>query len=283
MYGPARWTAKHLAAVTDKVWPSPPGAVVLIYHRVGGGGASQIDLPVSDFDAQMERVADDALTLDDALDRLTGPEDEVQADVDAQGEQRDAGRSNPIVVTFDDGTADIVDHALPILVRWKVPAVIYVATDHIERGVPFPADGRPASWQALRDAMDTGFVTIGSHTHSHALLDRISPEAAATELDRSIELIEDRLGTPVRHFAYPKALLASPPVEAEVERRFVSAAIGGNRPNPVGATNPLRLNRTAVQTSDGPRFFERKIAGGMHLEESLRRIQNRRKYRGIST
>ena len=55
-----------------------------------------------------------------------------------------------------------------------------------------------------------------------------------------------------------------------VRRRFVSAALGGCRPNPYRGADPYRLFRSPVQASDGMRFFRRKVAGGMALEESLR-------------
>jgi peptidoglycan/xylan/chitin deacetylase (PgdA/CDA1 family) len=125
----------------------------------------------------------------------------------------------------------------------------------------------------------TGLVTFGSHTHGHLLLDRLPPAQAADELDRSRTLIEDQVGAPARHFAYPKAVAPSPEVEPLVRERFRSAALGGNRPNPYGGTDVHRLTRTAVQVSDGNEYFVRKARGGMALEDSIRRAVNRVRYR----
>ena len=111
-------------------------------------------------------------------------------------------------------------------------------------------------------------ATIGSHTHTHALLDRADGPAAAAEVDRSIELIGERLATSCRHFAYPKALLGSPEAEAVVRSRFASAAIGGSTANVVGRTDVHRIARTPIQVSDGLRWFRRKNRGGMRLEEA---------------
>ena len=66
--------------------------------------------------------------------------------------------------------------------------------------------------------------------------------------------------------------------EALVRDRFRSAALGGNRPNPYGSTDPYRLARSAIQRSDGMRFFEHKAAGGMVLEDGVRRALNRVRY-----
>jgi hypothetical protein len=121
-------------------------------------------------------------------------------------------------------------------------------------------------------------VTVGSHTNGHALLDRVEPAAAADELDRSKELIAERVGVTAEHFAYPKAVLGDPVAEALVRDRFHSAALGGCRPNPYGRTDRFRLARSAIQRSDGMRFFELKARGGMALEDRARRALNRRRY-----
>jgi peptidoglycan/xylan/chitin deacetylase (PgdA/CDA1 family) len=264
---------KEAAALADRIRAPAPGVVVLIYHRVGGGSGSEVDLPTSLFDEQMAALAASgaAATLDDALAVLAAPPGSARPAVD------------PVVVTFDDGTADMVDVALPVLVRHRVPAVFYLATDFVDRGRDFPGGGRPLSWAGAREAVATGLVTIGSHTHSHALLDRLDPAAAATELDRSRDLVASEVGAPADHFAYPKAVPPSPPVEALVRDRFRSAALGGSRPNRYGRTDAHRLARSPIQRGDGMRFFARKAAGGMALEERARRALDRVRYARASS
>jgi peptidoglycan/xylan/chitin deacetylase (PgdA/CDA1 family) len=264
--------AKVVAGAADVLRPRGRGAVVLIYHRVGGRSATEIDLPVADFVAQVEHLARSGrvTTLPAALEALGGA---PPADPDA----------DPVVVTFDDGTADFVDVALPVLVRHRLPAVLYLATDHVESQRPFPHDGTPLSWSALRDAVATGLVTVGSHTHTHALLDRVAPAVAVEELDRSRHLVEERLGTACDHFAYPKAVPGTDAAEAAVRARFRTAALGGTRANPYGRTDAHRIARSPVLVSDGDVWFRRKLAGGMALEDTFRRTVNRYRYAGATT
>lgn len=257
---------KRTAAAASRVRVPDPGVVVLIYHRVGGGSGLELDVSVHEFAEQMAWLADrgGAATLDDALDTL--------ADVDRP-------TLDPVVVTFDDGTEDFVDEAVPVLARYGIPATLYLATEFVESRDHLPYGAPPVSWAGLRDALSTGLVTIGSHTHTHSLLDRLPPEDLARELDEPSRLIERELGVTPRHFAYPKALAPSPAAEAAVRARFRSAALAGTRPNPYGATDVFRLARSPIQASDGMRWFRVKAEGGMALEDDFRRALNRVRYR----
>lgn len=259
---------KVAAAGADVLRPAAPGLVILIYHRVGARTASQIDLAAERFDEQVAELVSSGrvVSLDEGLERVE------------TGELADV----PVVLTFDDGTVDWVDEALPVLVRHQAPATFYVATDFVERRAPFPGDGEPISWAGLGELVASGLATIGSHTHTHALLDRADGPAAAAELDRSTELLGERLGVECAHFAYPKALLGSPAAEAEVRRRFRSATVAGSRSNPTGA-DLHRLRRTPIQVADGMRWFRRKAAGGMRLEDTARSLLNRGRYAGAAT
>jgi peptidoglycan/xylan/chitin deacetylase (PgdA/CDA1 family) len=246
------------------------GLVVLIYHRVGGGSSSAVDLPRDLFVEQMEELAatGEVVSLDEGLGLLASP-------------SPPAGRGR-VVLTFDDGTRDFADEAFPVLERLGLPVTLYLATDFVERAQLFPPDAPPLSWPALADTLGSGLVTIGSHTHTHALLDRLDAELVGDELERSISLIQDRLAVNPTHFAYPKALLGSPAAQTAVRARFASAAIAGTRPNRYGRTDPYRLHRSPVQVADGMRWFRRKVAGGMALEDDVRRLVNRLRYRGAT-
>jgi peptidoglycan/xylan/chitin deacetylase (PgdA/CDA1 family) len=262
---------KATSAAVDAVRRPAHGVVVLIYHRVGAGSGLEVDLPEDLFEEQMSRLAASGRvvalgTALDLLDTASPP----------------AGPA-PVVLTFDDGTAGFVDRAVPILARHGLPATLYAATAFIDEGRSFPDEGRPVSWQGLADACASGLVDVGSHTHRHRLLDRLADDAVADELDRSIELIGAHLGRPPLDFAYPKAVPGSPVADRAVRARFRSAALAGTRPNPFGATDPHALARSPVQRSDGLRWFERKAAGGMALEDSLRRRLNQRRYASATT
>jgi peptidoglycan/xylan/chitin deacetylase (PgdA/CDA1 family) len=262
-----RSTVKVVAGAADLVRRPATGVVVLLYHRVGAGTSSSVDLPAAMFDEQMAALAatGNVVSLGEALDAVGGEPD---------GER--------IAVTFDDGTADLVDVALPILARHRIPATWYLATSFIDEQRPFDT-GPPLTWSAVRDACSTELVSIGSHTHRHRLLDRAPEADVVDELDRSIGSIGDNVGAAPLDFAYPKALLGSGPAEAAVRARFRSAALAGTRANVAGRTDVYRLARSPIQVNDGRMWFERKVAGGMSFEHTLREAINRLRYAKAST
>jgi peptidoglycan/xylan/chitin deacetylase (PgdA/CDA1 family) len=260
--------------------PAGRGTVILAYHRVGGLTALEVDLPTALFAEQVARLATAgrASTLEAAIPRLSGA-----AGSDSPSSDSPSSDAPPAVVTFDDGTADFAEVALPVLVEHRLPVTLYLATAFVEEQRRFPDDGQPLSWDALRDACATGLVDVGSHTHTHALLDRLPAAEIADELDRSQKLIEDRLGRPCLDFAYPKALPPSAAADAAVRARFRSAAVAGTRPNPPGRTDVHLLSRSPIQRGDGMKYFEEKLAGGMALEDTVRRVANKWRYRRATT
>lgn len=268
----SRTAAKKLAFVLDDVARSAVGSVVLAYHRVGGHTASPVDLDRSMFRRQMAHVRA-ACAVDTADSYVAHHERGQAAPTDQQ--QR-------VLLTFDDGTADFLDEVVPVLVEYDLPAIVYVATSHIDSQTNFPADGKPMSWAGLRDAASTGLVTVGAHTHTHRLLDRCSVAEVADELDRSNARIEDEIGEVPTHFAYPKAVRAGGLAEREVKKRYRSAAIAGTRPNVPGRTDLHRLHRSPIQVADGWEGFQRKISGGMRFEDDVRRLLNRYRYRRLT-
>jgi len=283
---------QQLSLMADSVASPPPGVTILIYHRVGGGSDSAVDLDAEQFDAQLAHLAEHhrVLTIDDAVAELsagvtqgwgaaagpTAPEKETAAD----GRPAASPARRPVVITFDDGTSDFTDVVVPALERHQLPATLYAATSFIDEGTDFPWGAPPADWASLRDSAATGLVTIGSHTHTHGLLDRLDDAAIDGDLDRSIDLIGEYIGERPRHFAYPKAVPGSAAAEIAVRRRFETAALARNRVNRPQRTDLHRLWRTPVKRSDTPELFAARAAGGLRLEGELRALAARARYRG---
>jgi peptidoglycan/xylan/chitin deacetylase (PgdA/CDA1 family) len=121
------------------------------------------------------------------------------------------------------------------------------------------------TWSQLREAVDTGLVTVGAHTHGHTDLSAATEAEAEDEMRSSKDLVEDRLGVPCRHFAYPWAV-GSAAADRAARRLFDSAALDAWRTNRRGRVDPHRLGRVPVLRSDGQVFFRAKVRGMLDTE-----------------
>ncbi|MBW1793708.1 MAG: polysaccharide deacetylase family protein [Deltaproteobacteria bacterium] len=114
----------------------------------------------------------------------------------------------PIVITFDDGYQDNLQNAYPILKKYGFCATIFVVTDYLGLTNRWNARGgvvqRPLmSWAELREVAKEPLLSFQPHTCSHPRLTQIPFVKVKEELSKSKETLEDSLGSPCHHFAYP--------------------------------------------------------------------------------
>lgn len=62
---------------------------------------------------------------------------------------------------------------------------------------------RPMTADELRNLATHPLVTIGAHSHGHELLDQLPVGVASASIARSKAWLENLIGEPVHHFAYP--------------------------------------------------------------------------------
>ncbi len=233
-----------------------PGLVVLLYHRVGGGSRSEIDMPVSVFERQIRYLRRQyrIVSLNDV---------QIGARWAAGGTHQDV-----IAITFDDGCAETYDFVYPILRWYGISATVYVPAMYLEEQRPFDFGAyrhmdstrrpRPLSWHQVAEMVRSNVFTIGAHTYTHADLSRMSVDKAKSELEDCDRLIESRLGFRPRHFAYPWGRWA-PAIQPLVVSRYETVTLGGPGKNPFIALDPSRLWRYPVNQSDGFWLFRARL------------------------
>src|SRR5579859_2129464 len=111
--------------------------------------------------------------------------------------------SKPVVITFDDGYADLYTAAFPILATHRFKAVAYIVSGFVGHSRYVTKD------QILE--MDRGGIQIASHTVDHPNLARSSFGSAMFQVVESKRWLEQLVGHPVIDFAYPSGR-ASPDV-----------------------------------------------------------------------
>jgi peptidoglycan/xylan/chitin deacetylase (PgdA/CDA1 family) len=235
---------------------------VLMYHKVNDRPENPISVPIGLFDEQMAVLLElgyEVVSLDDVLDHVAGI------------------RPLPpgaVLITFDDGYRDILENALPVLRRHGYPAVIFVPIGYLDDARPLPHEERLAAhglvnstlnWDELPE-LEAGGIRVESHGISHRPLADLDVDEAAREITLSKLRLEERLGRPVRAFAYVKGSEAHyRPVhlsllkQAGYEIAFTSVS-GGNR----AVMEPLRLHRYNIEPY-AHRTFELVLAGACDL------------------
>jgi peptidoglycan/xylan/chitin deacetylase (PgdA/CDA1 family) len=227
------------------------GLTCLIYHRVGGGTPDERDLALAAFRAQMDELTRHRVVgLDQAVAELAAGDDRQK-----------------VVITLDDGFADVATAALPVLSERDLPFTLYVATGYIGGemhwdGSTAKAPGPALSWEQLAELAASPLCSIGNHTHSHARPERLTVQ----ELDACTRLLSERIGVVPRRFAYTWGIPV-PALEPALRARFVSAATGH-----LGRAHPgadlVGLPRVPVRGSDPIEFFRAKLTGRLLPERA---------------
>ncbi|NUR85552.1 MAG: polysaccharide deacetylase family protein [Nonomuraea sp.] len=167
----------------------------------------------------------------------------VRALLDAQ---REGTAQRLVGLTFDDGYADFVTHALPVLLRHDFTATVFAVTNLL---------GGDNAWDPLgprKRLMDEGELRkiaglgmeVGSHTLNHRSL-KGSPAALHEEVRASRTALEEILGDEVHGLAYPYGDQDAAAVEAVRAAGYGYAC--SIRPSDAG---PLSLPRTHVGDRD---------------------------------
>lgn len=166
-------------------------------------------------------------------------------------------------ISFDDGYRNNLEHALPVLQRYRFTATCYGVSGlsggynwwDEEIGVPQKRLMNDADWREwLAAGMD-----IGSHTRFHADLTKLDDAAAKAEICQSKVEFEQRLSTEVRHFCYPYGRFTDQHRRMVQEAGYITATTT-RRGRVAENDDCFALRRVLVAKSTDPLRFWIKIA-----------------------
>lgn len=181
------------------------------------------------------------------------------------GQRRRTGQpfpARPIVLTFDDGYADLIDEALPILIEHGFPATVFVTTGWLRdagRHAAGTAPGRMLSWAQLAELSAAG-VEVAAHSNTHPQLDQISAARLRAELGDCKRLLEDRLGRPVCSLAYPYGYSSKRVRTVAREIGFLQAAVVANA-TAASTCDLFRVPRLTIRRSTSSATFASTVNG----------------------
>jgi peptidoglycan/xylan/chitin deacetylase (PgdA/CDA1 family) len=235
-------------------------ARILVYHSISNDPLNPFSVSPEDFEEQVRFLSREynVISLEELVACIRNEQKEIPTD--------------SVVVTLDDGFRDNYIHAYPILKKYGVPATIFVITDRLESdGAPRPESGAQASgsylsWDQVVEMSKIG-ISIGSHTLTHACLTGVTLEKARREIVESKACLEQRLGKPVRLFAYPGGRVCDfnqDIKEIVTESGYSCVCTGLNGTNGCG-TAPYLLRRTKIEVDDGMYVFKKAMKGALDI------------------
>ncbi len=138
-----------------------------------------------------------------------------------------------VAITFDDGYLDNLENAYPILEKYQAKATIYVVVDRHDRDWSTYKKAHHNSGELAREPKlsdeqikqlaQSGWVEIGSHTLTHANLDKLDDAACLFELTESKKQLEQLIDTSVSSFAYPFGIYSDRDVRMAKEAGYSNA------------------------------------------------------------
>jgi peptidoglycan/xylan/chitin deacetylase (PgdA/CDA1 family) len=229
---------------------------ILGFHKIGepppGGWETWFYIPEATFVEQLRYLQEDGWQVIDLATFLRGFA---------------APNSLPeraALLTFDDGYRSMRTVALPWLLRFGYPAVLFVPTDFIGGRNTFDAaepEEALCDWDDLVELERQG-VSVQSHGASHRPLSDLTPAEQEEELRRSKTTLEAGLAKRVEVFSYPYGDdgVSSYPygddgASSHVLRTlretlkrvgYRAACLYGGGPAHLPAADPYRLTRLAV-------------------------------------
>jgi len=251
---PARWASRAPGPLHQR-------RIVLTYHSVGRRHHGTNVRPEA-FAQQMAWLADH---------------------VQVRPAQEVLGGAPGVAITFDDGYAMNLEHAVPVLQAHRMPATFFLVAGCLGGYLPPRADptrSRIVSEADVQALARAGFE-IGAHTLSHPHLARLPRAEQRREIAESRAHLQAVSGQPVDGFAYPYGSVLDYTSEtAALVREAGYAYAVTNRYGPCDDSDDGYTHRRLwADHADGLAVFEAKVRGrldGLRIFEWSAAVRARR-------
>jgi len=215
--------AQRLATQTGVITADVP---ILIYHHVGAPYHNQYNVPLNDFEAQMDYLAQSGYAAVSV--------DQIAAALRGQGSLPRC----PVAITFDDGYADVYHNALPVLRKHGFKATFYLVSSYINMSKQY------MDWDQVRALVDEGMF-IGSHSYNHSYITSTVGYTMTRQIAGSKAKLEANLGISVTTFSYPYGATNGFVMRVVSDTGYVSA-VGAGYSFHQSSQRVYNLRRTAV-------------------------------------
>ena len=184
-------TKEQSGSNIDSSVSTTPNAAILLYHHVSSSTPASTSISPEAFKSHMEYL--------DAHHTVVSLQDVVSAI-----QHNTTLPENAVAITFDDGYANILDNAHPILADLGFPYIVFINPDEIGVGP------KQLTWEQVI-AMHNDGVVFANHTLDHlhmlngeqAMGERAWLEKVWQNVESAEKKIEDKLDISLKYLAYP--------------------------------------------------------------------------------
>jgi len=184
-------TKEQSGSNIDSSVSTTPNAAILLYHHVSSSTPASTSISPEAFKSHMEYL--------DAHHTVVSLQDVVSAI-----QHNTTLPENAVAITFDDGYANILDNAHPILADLGFPYTVFINPDEIGAGP------KQLTWEQVI-AMHNDGVVFANHTLDHlhmlngeqAMGERAWLEKVWQNVESAEKKIEDKLDISLKYLAYP--------------------------------------------------------------------------------
>ncbi|MDK2763124.1 MAG: polysaccharide deacetylase family protein [Alteromonas macleodii] len=184
-------TKEQSGSNIDSSVSTTPNAAILLYHHVSSSTPASTSISPEAFKSHMEYL--------DAHHTVVSLQDVVSAI-----QHNTTLPENAVAITFDDGYANILDNAHPILADLGFPYTVFINPDEIGVGP------KQLTWEQVI-AMHNDGVVFANHTLDHlhmlngeqAMGERAWLEKVWQNVESAEKKIEDKLDISPKYLAYP--------------------------------------------------------------------------------
>lgn len=233
---------------------------ILMYHMVReplpGATFNKLRVPPARFETQLRWLRDHGWRFAFMSD-LEAPE---------------ALPAKTVILTFDDGYADNLLNADPLLARYGAVATLYLVEDRFDRDWSTSKKAHHDSGELMRETkltdaqvealLASGRWELGGHTRTHANLARVTDEERTREIAGARASLAERFGVPLNSFAYPFGIYSEADVAAVRAAGYTTAVTTVEGIAQDARAEALELPRIKVSGRDNLLAFRLRLRSG---------------------
>ena len=158
------------------------GLIALMYHRFEENKYPSTNIKIEDFKQHLKIIEESNI-------QFINPKN-------FQKEIIDSKKQRKILLTIDDGFLSFYNNAWPILKKKRIPFILFVSTREV-------GSFNYMNWDQIKEISEEDFVEIGNHSHTHEYLVDEDNETIKTDIQKSIDIFNEKLGKNSEFFSYP--------------------------------------------------------------------------------